>query len=123
MDQIQAFAHDPAIVGIWGVLIVALADFALGVIQSIRAGVFDVQKLPQVLDTVVLKKVLPLAILGVLAFLMTEPTQKQILLLAYSGFALSSLAALVTSIIKKVTGAETPTNTEMDRNMIARSVK
>jgi hypothetical protein len=121
MEQIQAFFNDPAIVGIWGVLVVALVDFGLGVYQSIRAGVFDWQKLPQVLDTVVLQKVIPLALLGIAAFFVTEPTQKQVLLLAYGGFALATLTALVNSLIKKVTGKEPPTNLAMDRNMVARS--
>ena len=123
MDQISAFLHDQTVVGLWGVLIVALADFLLGVVQSIRAGVFDWQKLPQILDSVVLQKVIPLAVLGVVAFFMTEPTQKSVLLLAYGGGCAAVLVAEVNSLIKKATGVDKPTNTAMDRNMIARSVR
>lgn len=125
MDQVQTFLNDPAIFGIWSILAVAFIDFLMGVIDSFRQGVFDLKKLPQVFDSVVLRKVLPVAAIGVAAFLITEPTQKGILLTTYGVSCLAVLSGLVKSLIEKfgVTGTYRATNTEMDRNMIARSVR
>lgn len=119
MDQIKEFFNDPAIVGLWSIVVVALIDFALGVIQSIRQGVFDFKKLPQVLDSVVLQKVIPVAALGVAAFFVTDETQKAVLLSAYGIFSLGVLAALVKSLLEKVgvTGTYQATTLAQDKGL------
>ena len=118
MSEVTEFFSNPWVVGIWGILVVALVDFALGVIQSIRAGAFDLKKLPQILDAVVLRKVIPLAGLGIAAYFVTEPTQQQVLLLAYAGLAATVLAAEVKAILEKVTGAYTPTTLAQDKGLV-----
>jgi hypothetical protein len=105
MDQIHNFINDPLVVGVYGILVLSLVDFGLGVYRSIRERVFDWQKLPQILDSVVLQKVIPLAALGVAAFFVTDSNAHQALVLAYSGLSLTVLAAETQAIITKVTGS------------------
>jgi hypothetical protein len=109
VNQIQEFLNNPFVAGIYGVLVLALIDFALGIYRSIQGGVFDWQKLPKILDSVVLQKVIPLAALGVAGYFMTDQATKSVLLVAYSGLVLTVLAAEVNSLIKKITGAYEPT--------------
>lgn len=119
MDQIAQFLNDQAVVGLWSIVVVALLDFGLGVIQSIRQGVFDFKKLPQVLDSVVLQKVIPVAVLGVAAFFVTDQTQKSVLLAAYGASTAAVLVALVKSLLEKIniTGTYTATTLAQDKNM------
>ena len=106
MDSITAqFLNNPLVAPIYALLVVCLVDFALGVYRSIQAGVFDWQKLPQVLDTAVLQKVLPLAALGVASFFVTDPAGSGALTVAYLGLAAAALAAEVRGLIAKVTGS------------------
>lgn len=112
MEPIFAFFNDPLVAGIYGVLVLALIDFGLGIYRSIQAGVFDWQKLPKTLDSVVLQKVIPLLALGVAAFFVTEPTQKAALQVAYGGLTVAVLAAEVNALIKKVTGVYEPTKAD-----------
>jgi hypothetical protein len=117
MDQIGQFINDPMVAPIYGVLVIALVDFALAIYRSIQSKVFDWAKLPQILDSIVLQKVIPLAALGVAAFFVTDPTAKTGLQAAYVALAVTVLAAEVGSIVSKVTGAYTASNIEMDRGL------
>jgi hypothetical protein len=119
MDQIQAFFNDPLIAGIWALLVISLLDMLLGVYRSIQQGVFDWAKLPGILDATVLQKVIPLAVLGIAAFFVTEPTAQGALKAAYLAGVAASLAAAVAAIIKKVTGSYLPTTQAMDRGITA----
>ena len=104
VDQIQQFINDPLVAPLYAVLIISLIDLALGVYRSIQAKVFDWQKLPQILDSVVLQKVIPLAALGVAAFFVTDATAKTALQVAYVGGCAAALAAVTAAFISKITG-------------------
>lgn len=121
MQPITDFLNNPVVVPIYGVLVLALVDFLLGVYRSIQQGVFDWQKLPGILDSVVLQKVVPLALLGVAAYMVTDSVAKTGLNAAYVALAAAALAAEVQALIAKISGSYTPTTKAMDRNLVARS--
>jgi hypothetical protein len=115
VDQINQFINDPLVAGVYGILVLSLVDLILAIYRSIQGRVFDWTKLPQILDSVVLQKVIPLAALGVASFFVTDQTTKGALVVAYTGLAASVLAAEVRAIIAKVTGAYEPTTVAQDR--------
>jgi hypothetical protein len=115
MDQIQTFINDPLVAPIYALLILALLDFALGIYRSIQGHVFDWAKLPDILDSTVLQKVIPLAALGVASFFVTDPTAKAALTVAYVGGCAAALASEVAAFVKKVTGNYIPTTKAQDR--------
>ena len=115
MDQIRIFINDPLVAPIYALVVLALLDFGLGVYRSIQAGVFDWKKLPQILDSAVLQKIIPLAALGVASFMVTDGAAKSALTVAYVGACATALAGEVAAAIEKVRGGYKPTNTVMDR--------
>jgi hypothetical protein len=121
MDQLHQFINDPLVAPLYGLLVISIIDMLLGVYRSIQEKVFDFTKLPQILDSTVLKLVLPLAALGVCAFFVTDQNAKTALQTAYLAGCAATLAAEVTAIIRKVTGTYEPTTRLEDRNMVARS--
>lgn len=112
MDAIKDFLNDPLVAPIYGLLVLTLLDFLLGIWRSVQQGAFDWQKLPQVLDTVVLQKVIPLIALGAAAFLVTDPTAKTALQVAYIGGATAALAAEVAAMVTKLRGNYVATRKE-----------
>jgi hypothetical protein len=115
MDQISQFINDPMVSLLYSILLIALVDFALGIYRAVQSGVFDWLKLPQILDSVVLQKVFPLAGLGVAAFFVTSPEAKSGLQAAYLGLAATVMAAEVRAIISKVAGSYTASTLEEDK--------
>lgn len=109
MDAVKEFLNDPLVAPLYGLLILTLVDFLLGIYRSVQQKVFDWQKLPAILDSAVLQKFIPLAALGVAAFFVTEPTAKTALQAAYIGGAGAALAAEVAAMIQKITGNYTAT--------------
>lgn len=109
MDAIKLFLNDPLVAPLAGLLILSVVDFLLGIYRSIQGGVFDWEKLPAILDSTVLQKVIPLAALGVAAFFITDPTAKAALQVAYVGGCAAALASEVASMIQKITGGYTAT--------------
>lgn len=115
MDQIKAFFNDPLVAPLFALLVLTGLDFLLGIYRSIQQHVFDWQKLPQILDTVVLSRVIPLAALGVAGFFVTEPAAKAGLQAAYIAGCAAALAAETAAFIEKITGGFTATNIEQDK--------
>lgn len=115
MEQLNAFVNDPLVAPLLGVLVLGLADMALGVYQSIRQHAFDLAKLPGILDSTVLRKVVPLATLGIAGYFMADGPTRQALLIAYGGFSLSVLAAQAKAITDKVGGEYVATTLAQDR--------
>ena len=115
MTQISDFLNNPLVAGIYALLVVTLLDFLLGVYQSIRQGQFDWQKLPNILDSQVLQKVVPLAVLGIASFFVTDGTAKAALEAAYIAGVAASLAGEVASFIQKVTGNYVATTKATDQ--------
>lgn len=117
MEQVTAFVNDPLVAPLWGVFVLGIADMGLGIYQALRQGAFDLAKLPSMLDACVLRKVVPLAALGVAGFVMTDGPTRSALLAAYGALSLAALAAEAKNIVEKVTGGYTATTVEQDRTL------
>lgn len=109
MEQIMVFINDPLVAPLYALLIVSFIDFLLAIYRSIQQKAFDWLKLPQILDTMVLSTVIPLAALGVASFFVTNATAKGALEVAYIGGCTAALAAAVAAFISKITGSYTAT--------------
>lgn len=102
-NAMDDFLHDPLVVPILSLFVVAGLNFLLAIYRSIQQGTFDWEKLPQILDTLVLKKVIPLMILGAAAFFVTDGTAGTAMTAAYMTGAVAALAAEVANLVKLVT--------------------
>ena len=110
MTQVMVFLNDPLVAPLWALAILSLCVFALTVWRSIEAtpSQFDVNKLPRLLDTLVLRKMVPLAVLGVAHFTVTDQVTKDMLLAAYAAGLLAAAAAETRQLIDAVTGGAAP---------------
>lgn len=115
MDQIAQFLNDPLVAPLYGLIVIALVDMLLGIYRSIQQGVFDWQKLPGILDSTVLQKVIPLAALGITAFFVTDGTARTALQAAYVAGCGAALASVVAAFLQKITGTYTATTKAQDR--------
>jgi len=109
MDALTDFLRDPLVVPIISLLVLAALNFLLAVYRSWQQGQFDWEKLPRLLDTVVVKKVFPLMILGAASFFVAEDVVGSAITVAYLTAATAALAAEVAAIIKKATDSYQPT--------------
>lgn len=114
MEQIELFINDPLVAPIYALLVVSLVDFLLAVYRSIQQKVFDWKKLPEILDSMVLKVVIPLAALGVASFFVTEDVAKAGLQAAYVAGCATALAGALASLISKATGNYVATTKAQD---------
>jgi uncharacterized membrane protein len=117
MEQITSFINDPLVAPLYALLVIGLLDFGLAIYRSIQQHVFDPRKLPEILDSMVLSVVIPLAALGVASFFVTDPTAKTALQAAYVAGAATALAGAVASLIRKVTGSYVATTKAQDKGM------
>ncbi len=115
MNQISDFLNNPLVAPLYALLVLTVIDMLLGVYRSIQQGVFDWGKLPQILDSTVLQKVIPLMALGVASYFVTDGTAKTALEAAYIAGAVAALAGEVATLIQKVTGSFTATNLAQDK--------
>lgn len=104
MDLFATFLNDPLVQPLWAVMVVAFATFLLTVYRALGAGNFDLSTLPKILNTLVVQKVLPLAILGVAAVSVSDPTTKDALTVAYLGGAVAAAAGEVKQLLDAVAG-------------------
>jgi hypothetical protein len=107
-DVITQFFNDPLVIPIWGLGVLSVAVMLLTIWRAIEAGQFNVSRLPQLLDTMVLKKLVPLAVLGISAKLVTDGVVSDGLILAYTGGCATVLAAEVKDLVNAVTGQTFP---------------
>jgi hypothetical protein len=115
VNQISDFLNNPLVAPLYALLVITVIDMLLGVYRSIQQGVFDWGKLPQILDSTVLQKVIPLAGLGVASYFVTDGTAKAALEAAYLAGAVAALAGEVATLIQKVTGSFVATNLAQDK--------
>ena len=108
MDALRLFLNDPLVIPIWGLGVLSVAVMLLTIWRAIEAGQFDVGKLPQLLDTMVLKKLVPLAILGISAKMVTDGVVSDGLIVAYTGGCATVLAAEIKDLVSAVTGTTYP---------------
>lgn len=111
MDALKEFLQDPLVIPIVSLMVVSVANFALAVYRSLQSGTFDWHKVPQILDTLVLRKVLPLAILGATSFFVTDSAAATAMTAAYMTAAVAALASEVANLIKLVTQPPVPPET------------
>lgn len=104
MDTISGFIQDPIVYPIWTLFVVSFAGFVLAVYRSLQGGYFDAAKLPRILDTLVVSKVLPLILLAAGSFFATDQVTKEALLAAYAGGYALALAAEAKALIVAATG-------------------
>jgi hypothetical protein len=112
MQPIVDFLNNPLVAPIYALLVVAFADFLLGLYRSIQQGAFDWAKLPAILDSTVVALVFPLALLGVASFFVTDPTAKTGLQTAYVAGSVAALASAVVGLVKKIAGAYVATRAD-----------
>jgi len=118
VTQITDFLNNPLVAPLYALLVITVIDLLLGVYRSLQQGVFDWGKLPQILDSTVLQKVIPLAGLGIASYFVTDGTAKTALEAAYIAGAATVLVAEVASLINKVTGSFTATNLAQDKGIV-----
>jgi len=115
VDQIKLFVNDPLVAPLYALLVVSAIDFLLAIYRSIQQKVFDPKKLPQLLDSMVLKEIIPLAALGAASFFVTDSTAQTGLQAAYVAGCAAALAGALAAFISKITGVYTPTTIEQDK--------
>lgn len=103
MDALKEFLQDPLVIPIVSLMVVSVANFVLAIYRSLQTGSFDWHEVPRILDTLVLRKVVPLALLGATVFFVTDETTRTALTAAYMTGAVAALAAEVANLIKLVT--------------------
>lgn len=113
MDEFRAFLSDPLVAPLWSLACLSLAVFVLTVWRSIQASMFDVHKLPKLLDSLVLRKLVPLALIGVSAMSVSDPTYKDALIAAYLTLTLAAGAAELRQLIDAVKGDTFPPEISM----------
>lgn len=112
------FLAGPLVAPLYGLLVVSALGMALGIYRSIQQDVFDPKKLPGILDSTVLRKIVPLAVLGIAAASTAAGPAQTGLLAAYTGATLTAYAAEVTALIEKVTGAFVATTKDQDTGIV-----
>jgi len=106
--MIERYLNDPLVAPLWALAALSLAVFVLTVWRAIEAGAFDLAKLPRLLDTLVLRRLVPLALLGATAYAVTDPTTKDALIVAYSGGVVAAAAAEAMQLLDAVLGRTFP---------------
>ena len=116
MDAIKVFFNDPLVIAIWTLGIVSFAVFLLTVWRSWIAvpRQFDVHKLPQILTTMVLAKLVPLAIMGVTIKLVTDQPTSVLLTTAYIAGCAGVLAAELKDLMAAIAGTTFPPDIPME---------
>lgn len=111
MDALHDFLNDPLVIPIISLMVVSGLNLLLAIYRSLQTGTFSWHKLPQILDTLVLRKVVPLMILGAAAFFVPDSAVSTAMVAAYMSAALAALAAEVANLIQLTTrpdGGPTP---------------
>ena len=95
--SITAFFASPLIAGFISVAVVAILNFLWTVYLSIVSvpSQFDASKLPRILDTLVIRKLFPLLLLGTASFLVNDNIVSTGLVATYAGGVATALAAEV----------------------------
>lgn len=99
---IETILADPLVGALGAVALLSLATFTLTVYRCFSAGTFDLRKLPRVLDTLVLRRIVPLGILLVAASLAPEGLSRDGLLAAYVAGAAATAASELAQLLALV---------------------
>jgi len=99
VETLTRFLSDPLVAPIYALAVVSLATFVLAIYRNVQQGSFDLHKTPQILDTLVVQKVFPLAIMGVAAYIVTDPATKSLITAAYAAGAAAAVLAEAKNLI------------------------
>ena len=117
MEQVIAFINDPMVAPLYGLLVTALLGMALGVYRSVQQGTFDLKKLPGVLDSTILQKIIPLAALGAASFFVAPGAPKDALTVAYLTGCATAYAGEIAALIDKAKGTFIATTVAQDKGV------
>lgn len=108
-QQLSSFLSDPIVIApLLTLVVLAIANFLFAIYRTIQDGTFDSSRLPQVLDTLVLRKVFPLCILGIAIKATASPEVAGILVTAYAGLSAASIAAEVRQLVDNAQNKRLP---------------
>lgn len=107
-DWLTNFLADPMVMALAAVAIVSLGTFAVTVYRSISGGMFDWAKLPKILDTLVLRRLVPLGVLGITAYTAPVGITHDALLAAYFLGAAATAASEVAQFFAALRDAGLP---------------
>lgn len=99
---IETILADPLVAALGAVALLSLATFTLTVYRCLSAGTFDARKLPRVLDTLVLRRLVPLGILLVTAVAAPAGITRDALLAAYLAGATATAASELAQLLALV---------------------
>jgi len=99
VDEFRAFLADPMVAALVVVAALSLATFALTVYRSVSDGTFDATKLPRIVDTLVLRRLVPLGILGIAAIVAPAGVTHDGLVAAYLAGAAVTAASELTQFL------------------------
>ena len=95
----KAFLSDPMVMALATVAVLSLGTFVLTIYRAVSGGTFDATKVPKILDTLVLRRLVPLGILGIVAYVAPVGISHDLLLAAYFAGALATAASELTQFI------------------------
>ena len=99
MDAFRQFLADPMVQALVAVAVLSLGTFVLTVYRSISGGTFDAAKVPKIIDTLILRRLVPLSVLGIAALATPAGVTHDALVLAYLGGALVTAASELTQFL------------------------
>lgn len=102
LDSFKAFLADPMVMALAAVALLSLGTFALTIYRTISDGMFDWVKLPKILDTLVLRRLVPLGILGITAYAAPVGLIHDGLLLAYGAGVAATAASELAQLLALV---------------------
>ena len=107
-DWFTAFLADPMVLALASVAALSLGTFTLTIYRAVSAGTFDARKLPRILDTLVLRRLVPLGILGITAHAAPAGIARDGLLAAYFAGAAATAASELAQLLALVRSAGIP---------------
>ena len=101
-DWLTMFLADPMVMALAAVALLSLATFVLTIYRAISGGTFDATKVPKILDTLVLRRLVPLGILGITAYAAPAGIAHDGLLAAYFGGVAATAASELAQLLALV---------------------
>lgn len=101
-DWLTAFLADPMVLALASIAAISLATFALTIYRAVSDGMFDPVKVPKILDSLVLRRLVPLGILGATAYAAPVGIAHDGLLAAYFAGAAATAASELAQLLALV---------------------
>ncbi|MBU2166668.1 MAG: hypothetical protein KKF88_02410 [Alphaproteobacteria bacterium] len=101
-DWLTTFLADPAVMALGAVALLSLGTFVLTIYRAVSGGTFDATKVPKILDTLVLRRLVPLGVLGITAYAAPVGITHDALLAAYFAGAAATAASELVQLLTLV---------------------